>query len=427
MLNGDQPGSLLEGSGMDRWVYEWDDSRNFPSGESPPDLRPVEVDDETLRDGIQCPSAQNPPLQAKREFLHLLVRLGVHAVDIGLPASGPRQSEDALYLAKEIARGKLPIEANCAARTVAADIRAIVRISQRAGIPVGVATFIGSSAVRQYAEGWDTAFLLDSTRESVTSAVKEGLPVTFVTEDTTRAHPQILRDLYSVAIDCGATRVCLADTVGYATPAAAKNLVSFIKGVIAASGADVKVDWHGHMDRGLGIASSLAALDAGADRLHGCALGLGERVGNTPLDLLLVNLKLMGRWPGDLAPLTEYVEWVTRWTGVPIPWNYPVFGRDAYRTGTGIHAAAILKALQRGEDGMADVVYSAVPPSWFGKHQIIEVGPMSGESNVVFWLTRHDIRPSKERILAVMHLAKGSNHTLSDDEIFGVLARLDRT
>jgi len=412
---------------MDSWVHEWDDSVNTRPGQSPPDRLPAEVDDETLRDGIQCPSARNPPLQAKLEFLHLLVRLGVQAVDIGLPASGPHQSEDALYLAKEIARGELPIEANCAARTVAADIRAVVRISQRAGISVGVATFIGSSAVRQYAEGWDMAFLLKATRESVTSAVKEGLPVTFVTEDTTRAHPRILRDLYSAAIDCGARRLCIADTVGYATPAAAKNLVCFIKGVIGESGAEVKLDWHGHMDRGLGLPSSLAALDAGADRLHGCALGLGERVGNTPLDLLLVNLKLMGRWSGDLTPLTDYVEWVTRWTGVPIPWNYPVFGRDAYRTGTGIHAAAILKALQKGDAAMADVVYSAVPPSWFGKHQIIEVGPMSGESNVVFWLRQHDLEPSKERILAVMHLAKDSNHTLSNDEIFGVLARLEKS
>lgn len=412
---------------MESWVHEWDDSVAPRQGDSPSARRPVEVDDETLRDGIQCPSARNPPLQAKLEFLHLLVRLGVQAVDIGLPASGPHQSEDALYLAKEIARGELPIEANCAARTVAADIRAVVRISQRAGISVGVATFIGSSAVRQYAEGWDMAFLLKSTRESVTSAVKEGLPVTFVTEDTTRAHPQMIRDLYSAAIDCGARRLCIADTVGYATPAAAKNLVSFIKGVIGKSGAHVKLDWHGHMDRGLGLPSSLAALDAGADRLHGCALGLGERVGNTPLDLLLVNLKLMGRWPGDLTPLTEYVEWVTRWTGVPIPWNYPVFGRDAYRTGTGIHAAAILKALQKGDAAMADVVYSAVPPSWFGKHQIIEVGPMSGESNAVFWLNRHGLEPSGERILAVMRLAKESNHTLCDDEIFGVLARLEKT
>jgi 2-isopropylmalate synthase len=407
---------------MDRWVHDWDGCGGCTPGETLPGESSVEVHDETLRDGLQCPSAKNPPLQAKRDFLHILVRLGVNSVDIGLPASGPHVREDTLCLAEEIARARLPIEASCASRTVEADVRSIVDISQSAGIPICVALFIGSSAVRQFVEGWDQAFLLKATQDCVSLAVREGLPVIFVTEDTTRAHPRVVQELYTAAIHCGARRVCIADTVGCATSTTARNLVSFIRGLITESGEDVRLDWHGHNDRGLGLMTALAALDAGVDRLHGSALGLGERVGNTPLDLLLVNLKLMGRWDGDLAPLTDYVEWVARWTGVQIPWNYPIFGRDSYRTSTGTHAAAILKALDQGHENLADMVYSAVPPSWFGKHQIIEVGPMSGESNVIYWLKRHSMEPSREKIGVVMRLAKSSNHTLCDEEIFGALA-----
>lgn len=407
---------------MDRWVHDWNRGENSPPEDGAPPIRPVEVHDETLRDGLQCPSARNPPLQAKRDLLHILVRMGVHSVDIGLPASGKHVREDTLNLAEEIGRANLPLEANCAARTVESDVRSIVEISQHAGIPIGVALFIGSSAVRKFIEGWDLAFLQTATRECVSLAVSEGLPVVFVTEDTTRAFPRVLRELYATAMDCGADRVCIADTVGCATPAVARNLVAFVRALMAESGREVKLDWHGHNDRGLGLMTALVALEAGVDRLHGSALGLGERVGNTPLDLLLVNLKLMGRWPGDLAPLSDYVEWTARWTGVQIPWNYPVFGRDAYRTSTGVHASAILKALDQGHDALADVVYSAVPPSWFDKSQIIEVGPMSGESNAIFWLKGHGFEPSEENIGAVMRLAKASNQTLSDDQIFDALA-----
>ena len=407
---------------MDRWVYDWNRCGDAAPERCVPEACPVEGHDETLRDGLQCPSAKNPPLQAKRDFLHILVRMGVHSVDIGLPASGRHVREDTLRLAEEIARGSLPLEATCAARTVEADVRSIVEISQRAGIPICVALFIGSSAVRKFIEGWDLAFLQKATRECVSLAVGEGLPVVFVTEDTTRAFPRVIRDLYATAMGCGARRICIADTVGCATPTVARNLVAFVRGLMAESGQEVRLDWHGHNDRGLGLMTALVALEAGVDRLHGSALGLGERVGNTPLDLLLVNLKLMGRWPGDLAPLSDYVEWTARWTGVQIPWNYPVFGRDAYRTSTGVHASAILKALDQGHDALADVVYSAVPPSWFDKSQIIEVGPMSGESNAVFWLKGHGFEPTQENIAAVMRLAKASNQTLSDEELYGALA-----
>lgn len=410
----------------DQWIYDWN-APEVRTGVAPLSGRRVELDDETLRDGLQSPSARNPPLQAKRDFLHILVKAGIDSVDIGLPASGAHVYEDTLFLAKEIARGRLPLKANCAARTVKADILPIIDISQKAGIPIEVASFIGSSAVRQYAEGWDLEFLLKATRTSVGEARKAGLPVMYVTEDTTRAHPDVLRQLYTAAIEHGASRVCVADTVGYATPDGAKRIVRFIREIIASTGEAVRIDWHGHMDRGLAVAATIAALEAGADRLHGSALGIGERAGNTPLDLVMVNLKMMGLLERDLSALTEYVEWVGRWAGVAVPWNYPIFGKDAYRTGTGIHAAAIVKALNLGDEDLVDLVYASVPSSWFGKRQVIEVGPMSGESNVAFWLKQHGEKITDLKVEEITRHAKAADHTLSDDEIRDVIERLAKS
>src|SRR5439155_27083764 len=146
--------------------------------------------------------------------------------------------------------------------------------------------------------------------------------------------------------------------------------------------------WHRHCDRGRAVAECLAALVAGAECVHGCALGLGERVGNTQMDQMLVNLKLMGIPPWaerDVSKLKQYCQAVSRATGVPIPANYPVVGEDAFRTATGVHAAAVIKAYKKNDTELADAVYSGVPAKLFGLEQIIDVGPMSGKSNVLFW------------------------------------------
>lgn len=382
-------------------------------------LRPVELDDETLRDGLQSPSVQDPPIEKKIQILHLMARLGIHTADIGLPGAGPRAVADVRALAREIADAGLPIAANCAARTVRADVEPIARISQEVGIPIEACTFIGSSPIRQYAEGWDLERMLRATEEGVSFAVSEGLPVMFVTEDTTRARPETLRALYQTAIRAGASRICLADTVGHATPNGVRQLVRWIrKEIVAPAGGGIKVDWHGHRDRGLGLPNCLAAIEEGVDRVHGTALGIGERVGNAEMDLLLVNLKLLGLHDYDLSALAAYCEAVAEATGVPIPANYPVLGEDAFRTGTGVHAAAIIKALDKGDDWLADRVYSGVPAAQFGRRQVIEIGPMSGMSNVKFWLEERGYDPADEALCArVFELAKSVDHTLSETEV----------
>lgn len=385
----------------------------------------VELDDETLRDGLQNPSVVDPPVADKVQLLHLMAGLGIHAADIGLPGAGPRAREAALALAREIARERLPIAANCAARTVVADIRPIVEIAQATGLKLEVGAFIGCSPIRLYAEGWEPEMLLRATEEAVTFAVSHGLEVMYVTEDTTRSRPDTLRRLYTAAIECGARRVCVADTVGHATPHGVRALVAFLRGVVEETGEPVRVDWHGHRDRGLGMANALAAIEAGADRVHGTALGIGERVGNTEMDLLLVNLRLLGAHDRELSGLPEYCELAARMCGVPIPHNYPVVGTDAFRTGTGVHAAAIIKAMRKGDAWLVDRVYSGVPAGEVGRRQRIEVSPVSGLSNVRWWLAEHGHDPEDGELCdAVFTLAKRSDHTLSAEEIEAEIRRL---
>ena len=252
-------------------------------------------------------------------------------------------------------------------------------------------------------------------------AVAEGLPVMYVTEDTSRCDPETVKRLYSTAINCGASAIVICDTAGHATPMGAFSLVRFIMDeVVKPSGEKVRVDWHGHCDRGLAIANSMAALMAGADCVHACALGIGERVGNTQMDQMLVNLKLMGIAPWaeqDLTKLKDYCLTVSRATGVPIPPNYPVVGEDAFRTATGVHAAAVIKAYKKNDIELANAVYSGVPSHVFGLEQVIDIGPMSGKSNVLFWLERHGIPPSEEIVERIYKRAKASDHTLSEAEI----------
>jgi len=381
----------------------------------------VELNDETLRDGLQSPSARDPSLEVKKRLLHLMADLGIAAADIGLPGAGPRAVEQVQALALEIRDNRIPIAPNCAARTVIADIEPIVRIADTVGVRLEVATFIGSSPIRQYAEDWTLERMLRATADAVTYAVGYGLPVMYVTEDTTRARPETLRALYGAAIDSGATRLCLADTVGHATPDGVRALVRFVKDEVV-GGKAVKVDWHGHRDRGMGLANCLAAIEAGADRIHATALGVGERVGNAEMDLLLVNLNLLGVHRRDLTRLPEYCRLVAEAVGLPIPANYPVLGADAFRTGTGVHAAAIIKAKRKGDDWLANRVYSSVPAEEFGLTQTIEISPLSGLSNVKYWLETHGYDAGDEAACKILYeAAKRADHVLSDEECRGLL------
>jgi 2-isopropylmalate synthase len=398
-------------------IHDWN---AFAEPEIPAGRR-VMLNDETLRDGLQNPSVRDPSIGEKIEILHLMEALGIHTVNIGLPGAGPRAYADTEALAREIASSHMKIRPNCAARTHKNDIKPIIEISERVGFPIEAATFLGSSPIRRLVEDWTVDHLQRITEEAVQFAVSGGLPVMYVTEDTIRTDPATIVTLYSTAIRAGARAIVLCDTVGHATPRGAYNLVKFaIENVVQPSGEKIRVDWHGHNDRGLAVANSMGAIAGGADQVHAAALALGERVGNTPMELMLVNLRLLGVFDHDLSQLKKYSETVAKATHTTIPPNYPVVGRDAYRTATGVHAAAIVKAFKKGDPELADSIYSGVPSHLFGLEQVIEVGPLSGKSNVLFWLEKRGIPATEELVERIYNAAKQSERILTEDEILAL-------
>src|SRR5271169_3854860 len=402
---------------QNEWIYDW----NVAAAPLIAPGTPVLLNDETLRDGLQNPSVHDPSIEEKIEILHLMEALGIHSLNIGLPGAGARAVEHTEALAREIVATRMKIKPNCAARTIEADIRPIAEISQRVGMAIEAATFLGSSPIRRLVEDWTVDHLERTTEKAVMFAIEHDLPSMYVTEDTIRTDPDAVKRLYSTAIRSGARAIVLCDTVGHATPNGAFNLVKFaVDEVVKPSGEKIRVDWHGHNDRGLSIANSLAAVAAGAHQVHAAANALGERVGNTPMELMLVNLRLMGLIQQDLSRLKEYCEKVAAATHTKIPPNYPVVGDDAFRTATGVHAAALIKAFRKNDLELANAVYSGVPAHLFGLDQVIEIGPMSGKSNVLFWLEKHSIPADDSVVNRIFDAAKQSARVLTDEEILAL-------
>jgi len=402
----------------DDLVYDWNEAARKGRIIS----RKVQFFDETLRDGLQNPSVTDPSVEDKLRLLRLMHEIGIHEADIGLPGSSQRAFEDCLTLCRGITDSKLDLRVSCAGRTIASDLKPMIELSQRAGILIDVYVFVGSSPIRALAEDWDLDLIKRYSAEAIDLVTKEGLPVTYVTEDTTRSRPSVLTELFKLAIDHGASRLCLCDTVGHATPDGVRNLIQFTRSVIVGTGVDVGIDWHGHNDRGLALVNAIFALEWGVDRVHGTALGIGERVGNAPMELILLNLKLLGLLEDqNLTHLLEYCQVAAKALGWQVPINYPLVGHDAFRTATGVHAAAIIKAQAKGDDWLADRVYSGVPAGMFGRKQEICIGYMSGASNVTFWLKSRNIEPTDSLVKAVLAKAKASNHILSDDEVMEVV------
>ncbi len=409
-----------EGRSEGELIYDWN------SAEKVAPLSPRKrftFMDETLRDGIQSPSVVDPPIETKIEMLELMDQLGITTADIGLPGAGQRAVDDVTRLARHIKDAKLAILPNCAARTVVKDIEPIVRIRDEVGIPIIAYCFLGTSPVRLLAEEWDLDKLMKAADESIGYAVKHDLEVAFVTEDTTRSKPQVLDKLFHHVIGLGCRRLVLCDTVGHATPDGIKNLVDFTRSLIEGTGEDVKIDWHGHNDRGLGVSNALFALEYGCDRAHGTMLGVGERVGNASLDQIIMNLKLMGVYEHDVSRLVQLCRLTSEACKVDIPANYPLVGRDAFRTGTGVHAAAVIKAQKKGDAFLADVIYSGVPAGWFGREQEIEISHMSGLSNVRYWLEKRRVAQDDDLVQAIFQKAKASNRTLREDEVWDIMRR----
>ncbi len=393
-------------------IFDW----NAAADAKP--AREVALLDETLRDGLQSPSVKNPTLEEKLAGLELMNELGIEYVNVGLPSASTRAFAEALEMSREIATRRWSLRPVCAGRTLDEDVSAIVEVSQRAGIAVEASLYVGSSEIRALAEDWDLDRLLERAKSAIDVARAADLPVTFVTEDSTRARPDTLRRLLSLAVERGAERVCLCDTVGFATPEGAAHLTRFAREVV---GPQIGIDWHGHDDRGLAVANALSAASAGADRLHATALGVGERVGNPAMELLLLNLAL-SNVPRSLAHVTSYCMHFARVLGIQVPDNQPLVGKNAFRTGTGVHASAILKGEAKGQ-WLGDHVYSLLSASSVGQSTSIAVGPMSGTSNVRHWLKSQGISADERLLRAILTRAKSADRVLTDEELLSVVER----
>ncbi len=337
-------------------LYRWNEQAAPSSARKAPRLL-----DETLRDGLQSPSAIDPPVASKKALINLMARLGVDAVDIGLPGASDRARRECQAIAKHIEESGFDLTIACAARTHPNDIDAVIEVSRATNRNVEVLTFLASSPIRLYSSDWSITDLEQRVASSVKRALRAGLTVSFVTEDTTRSKPETLERLFKAALNEGATGLVLCDTVGYATPDGVRSLVGWTRELCDKLGIEVTLDWHGHNDRGLAVVNSLTALRAGCDRIHGTALGIGERVGNAALDQLWVNLFLDDYPVGDPKALTSYVALAAATLGMSIPPNYPVFGTDAFRTATGVHAAAIVHARRKDRRRTSGVEMESTP------------------------------------------------------------------
>ncbi len=400
-------------------VYPWNEHASEPS----PGLEKIELVDETLRDGLQSPSVATPDLEDRLALVRLMAQLGIDRVSIGLPGAGDMHFRTSLDLASQISAENLAIHMTAAARTVVQDIAPVVDISQKIGRRISVYTFIGTSPIRQLVEDWSLQRILERVVEAVGFAAREGLDAVLVLEDTTRTPPHTLEQVFTAGIEAGARTLCLCDTVGYSNPDGVRELLRFTRQVIARTGEAVSIDFHGHNDRGLATINALAAARYGADRIHGTANGVGERVGNCSMEQLLVNLELDGYGRRDLSALNDYAQLASRMLAYPIPISAPIVGHDAFRTATGVHAAAILKAQKKGDHWLANRVYSSVPAELIGREQEIEIGGMSGRSNVKFWLERRGIPADDELVSRILDFAKHHNRLLSHDEIDAIIKK----
>ena len=406
-------------------IYDWNtieyDIQRNPANH-PHD---VWFDDETLRDGLQSPSARNPTIDEKIELLTYMERLGLQKVDLGLPGAGPFHREHISAMLSHINEHSFNIRPGAAVRTLMGDIEPLVEMQAQHEMEIQASAFLGTSPIRQFTEGWTMEKLMSTMEKAVSFAVENDVPVMFVTEDTTRSKPEDVKMIYQRAMELGVRRICVCDTCGHVTPNGVKKLLHFIdEEVIKDAGyhrSEIEVNWHGHQDRGLGVANNIAAVEAGADVIHGTALGVGERAGNAPLDQTLVNLKLMGVIDNDLSLLDEYVRKANEYIEVPLPRNYPVFGNDAFETGTGVHASAVIKAMRKGDDWLADRVYSGVPAGDFGLKQIIRIGHMSGRSNIIWWLEQNGIDADENLVEHLFEVAKQQKRNMLDSEIFDAI------
>lgn len=397
---------------------------------SPERLGDVKVDalkfdcvfDETLRDGIQAPTVRNPPLEAKKKIVDYMVRSGVRHADLGFPGANETALNECVQLVEHIKENSHELKPAFAGRTTTSDISAISRVAELTQMNIEAYGFVAISPIRRYVQGWDISEIQSSIKTSSKECREGGSEFVLVLEDAFRCPPETLKEIYDVALESCPSRICLCDTVGAALPEGTKALIQWTAGYLQDQNGGIPLEWHGHNDRGMAVANSLAALDAGCSRVHGTILGVGERAGNAALDQLIVNLYSTTDLPENLKPLVDYADFAQEELAVNLPYNYPALGRDVFKTSAGVHAAAILKAHKSGNSILKDMVYSSVVASQLGREQEVLIDEVAGANNVEYWfLSQGRTDFTKEKSEAILREAKSRKGFLSDEEIRNVI------
>ena len=377
----------------------------------------IEINDETLRDGLQATYVKHPSIKEKIEFLLASDKLGIDSINIGFPVTSDKSKKEIIRITNFAKEEGLKIKIECGGRILKEDVEAIIDVSQKTGVQIIAGLFIASSKIRYIVENWDLKEMGKLIEQNISLAVKNNLDVMFVSEDTSRAYPKTVSYLYNAAIDAGAKRLCICDTVGESNPYSAYNLVSFVKNNIIKKNKKIKIDWHGHNDRGLATANSLAAIAAGADCIQVAALGVGERAGNTVMEEILINLHKEGLIKANLEHLENYSKIASKILKMKIRPNAPVIGSDIFKTATGVHASAIKKALQLKNKFLAENVYTSISPSSLGRKHEILIGPVSGKSNVEWYLKKKRIKPTAALTDLILNKARIERRILTEKDI----------
>jgi 2-isopropylmalate synthase len=377
--------------------------------------------DETIRDGLQAPGIPVPSTTIKARLIELMVSAGIGAVNVGFPGASPAAARSCIELVQCIEQRRLHIQPACCGRTHDDDIAAIRDVAETAQTSIEAYAFVAVSPVRHIVENWTVESIERRIRNSAAACRRSGIDFVLVLEDATRSERNILSRVFSTAASQGIGRVVLCDTVGCADPDSTRKLVDWTSDHFAAAGWPVKIDWHGHNDRGLALINSLTALEAGCDRIHGTVLGIGERAGNAAIDQIILNRHLGNNDTFDLKALRRYSEYAANVLDLDIPSNYPGLGSDVFKTSAGVHAAAILKARHSGGVELMDRVYSSVPASDLGRCQEVVIDSSSGGSNVEFWLLEHGHTPTAECVARILNAAKSSAGPLMSEQICALL------
>ncbi|MFI9422205.1 LeuA family protein [Streptomyces achromogenes] len=389
-------------------LFTWNE--RLPAGTS------VEIEDDTLRDGLQASFIRKPTVEEKAELFRMSAGIGARHAVVGFPASSPAEFSDSRRLLSVIRDDGLPLMPWFLGRAVREDLEPMLRLRDHFGADVGAAFFIGTSPIRRHVEKWDMAQIMERITGTMEYLEKVGLPFSFSVEDASRTPPDELRDMVELAVRYSAYSIAVCDTVGESTPAGVHRLVGFVKSLIKDRGSHVKILWHGHNDRGLGLANSIAAVEAGADIVGGAFLGIGERSGNTALEQVIMYLYQNGVGNFDVKNLIPYLKKLSAATEFPIPVNMPLVGQQAFATCTGTHAAAVLKAAEIGTD-FEDYVFSSIPASELGAVQDIGVGPTSGMANATYVLRKGNMDSSEGTAEALLAHAKTQHRLMYEDEI----------